>query len=98
MNFLVFISCSLRLQCENLSQGSESNSPQHEYFETILLIIHYYATRSAALGHDQLKPIAAKLAVSLLRHTDVIPVDKAFYEAGAICRVSRRDNITPVIL
>lgn len=75
-------------QCENMSQGSESNSPAHEYFETILLLIHYYATRSAAMGHDQLKQIAAKLAISLLRHTDIIPADKAFYEAGIMCRVS----------
>jgi len=53
----------------------------------MLLIAHYYATRSAAMGHDQLKPIAAKLAVSLLRHTDIIPADKAFYEAGMMCKV-----------
>lgn len=76
------------LQCENMSKSSESNGPAHEWFETMLLIAHYYATRSAAMEHDQLKPIAAKLAVSLLRHTDIIPADKAFYEAGIMCKVS----------
>ncbi len=29
---------------------------------------------------------AAKLSVSLLRHSDVVPADKAFYEAGAAAR------------
>lgn len=70
-----------------MAKGSESNTPAHEYFDTMLLIAHYYATRSAAMGHDQLKPLAAKLAVSLLRHTDIIPADKAFYEAGVMCKV-----------
>lgn len=71
-----------------MSQGAQSNSPQHEYFEMVLLVAHYYATRSAAMSHDQLKEIATKLAVSLLRHTDIIPADKAFYEAGIMCKVS----------
>ncbi|VEL39877.1 unnamed protein product [Protopolystoma xenopodis] len=30
--------------------------------------------------------IAAKLSISLLRHSDIIPADKAFYEAGINCR------------
>ncbi|KAF6041408.1 IFT172 [Bugula neritina] len=84
--------------CENLAKSSESNSPQHEYFDTMLLIAHYYATRSAAMGHDQLKPIAAKLAVSLLRHTDIIPADKAFYEAGMMCKKVGYDSMAFVFL
>lgn len=71
-----------------MAKSSESNGPAHEYFDAMLLIAHYYATRSAAMEHDQLKPIAAKLAVSLLRHTDIIPADKAFYEAGVMCKVT----------
>ena len=31
--------------------------------------------------------MAVKLSVSLLRHSDIIPVDKAFYEAGIDCKV-----------
>ena len=86
--FVIFYSLYL-LQSENMAKGSESNTPAHEYFDTMLLIAHYYASRSAAMGHDQLKPIAAKLAVSLLRHTDIIPADKAFYEAGVMCKVRK---------
>lgn len=53
----------------------------------MLLIAHYYANRSAFQPHKSLEESAAKLAISLLRHTDIIPADKAFYEAGMMCRV-----------
>ncbi|ELV13731.1 Intraflagellar transport protein 172 like protein [Tupaia chinensis] len=68
--------------CENLVKSSEANSPAHEEFETMLLIAHYYATRSAAQSIKQLETVAARLSVSLLRHTQLLPADKAFYEAG----------------
>ncbi len=102
-----------------MSRSAEANSPAYEDFEEMLLIAHYYATRSAAKGVEQLvrktkkhcrkkRPvidfiikhsssaaavyfqisIAAKLSVSLLRHTELIPADKAFYEAGLACKVS----------
>lgn len=32
--------------------------------------------------------VAAKLSVSLLRHTELIPADKAFYEAGLAAKVN----------
>ena len=32
--------------------------------------------------------LAAKLSVSLLRHSDIVPCDKAFYEAGVAAKVS----------
>lgn len=41
-------------QCENLVKSSEANTAAHEEFETMLLIAHYYATRSAAQGVKQL--------------------------------------------
>ncbi|KAF7654055.1 hypothetical protein LDENG_00075250, partial [Lucifuga dentata] len=40
--------------CENLSKSAEASSPVHEEFEQMLLIAHYYATRSAANGVEQL--------------------------------------------
>ena len=53
----------------------------------MLLIAHYYAARSAAMGNKSTESIAAKLSVSLLRHTDIIPADKAFFEAGVMTKV-----------
>ena len=71
-----------------MRKAPEANTAIHEEFETLLLIAHYYATRSSAMAHKSLDTIATKLAVSLLRHTDIIPADKAFFEAGMMCRVS----------
>ncbi|KAJ4920615.1 hypothetical protein JOQ06_027754, partial [Pogonophryne albipinna] len=76
--------------CENMSRSAEANSPAHEDFEQMLLIAHYYATRSATRGVAQLVSLPARLSVSLLRHTELVPADKAFYEAGLACRVAEQ--------
>ncbi|XP_034555797.1 intraflagellar transport protein 172 homolog [Notolabrus celidotus] len=88
----------LQQLCENMSRSAEANSPAHEDFEQLLLIAHYYATRSAAKGVEQLVSIAAKLSVSLLRHTELIPADKAFYEAGLACRAVGWENMAFIFL
>ncbi|XP_059212612.1 intraflagellar transport protein 172 homolog [Centropristis striata] len=84
--------------CENMSRSSEANSPAHEDFEQLLLIAHYYATRSAAKGDTQLVSLPAKLSVSLLRHTELVPADKAFYEAGLACRAAGWENMAFIFL
>ncbi len=38
----------------------------------------------------------AKLSVALLRHSDIIPADKAFYEAGAAARDVEWNNMALV--
>ncbi|XP_072218456.1 intraflagellar transport protein 172 homolog [Leuresthes tenuis] len=83
---------------ENMSKSAEANSPAHEEFEQMLLIAHYFATRSAAKGVEQLISIAAKLSVSLLRHTELIPADKAFYEAGLACKAVGWENMAFIFL
>ncbi|XP_028296342.1 intraflagellar transport protein 172 homolog isoform X2 [Gouania willdenowi] len=84
--------------CENLSRSSESNSPDHLEFQQMLLISHYLATRAAAKGVEQLSVLAVKLSVSLLRHTELIPADKAFYEAGMDCREVGWENMAFIFL
>ena len=39
-----------------------------------------------------------QILISLLRHTDIIPADKAFYEAGLACRNINWDNMAFVFL
>ena len=56
-------------------------------FERLLVISHYSATRAACSSQSTLATVAAKLSVALLRHTDVIPADAAFYNAGMQCKV-----------
>ncbi len=70
-----------------MQKSSDAGSPQHEEFENMLLIAHYYAARAAAMGHKSLESVAAKLSTALLRHTDIVPADKAFFEAGVMCKV-----------
>ncbi|KAI1897568.1 hypothetical protein AGOR_G00084610 [Albula goreensis] len=86
------------LLCENLVKTSEANSPAHEEFEQMLLIAHYYAVRSAAKGATQLDMVAAKLSISLLRHTELIPADKAFYEAGLAAKEVGWENMAFIFL
>lgn len=60
-----------------------------EVFDRYLLISHYYALRSAVMKHGEsdLQLCATKISISLLRWTDLIPADKAFYEAGTASKV-----------
>ncbi|XP_019854623.1 PREDICTED: intraflagellar transport protein 172 homolog isoform X2 [Amphimedon queenslandica] len=71
---------------DELSRTSESGSLSCREFEQYLLVSHYLATRSACSRVPQLNGIVAKISVSLLRHTDVIPADRAFYQAGMYCK------------
>ncbi|XP_068135903.1 intraflagellar transport protein 172 homolog [Hyperolius riggenbachi] len=84
--------------CENLVKSSEVNSPAHEEFERMMLIAHYYANRSAAQGVQHLDMIAAKLCISILRHTELVPADKAFYEAGMAAKVMGWENSAFIFL
>ncbi|KAM9496806.1 intraflagellar transport protein 172 homolog [Clarias gariepinus] len=88
----------LHLLCENLTKSTEANTPAHEVFEQMLVVAHYYATRSAAKGIDQLSTLAAKLSISLLRHTELIPADKAFYEAGLAAKDIGSENMAFIFL
>ena len=68
-----------------------SSVPAYSEFNTLLVIANYYSTRCAVLSQKSLQDLAAKLSVALLRHSDIVRADKAFYEAGVICRV--RPNV-----
>ncbi|KAK3767076.1 hypothetical protein RRG08_017951 [Elysia crispata] len=84
--------------CDNMGKSGEAKTSQHDEFEKMLLIAHYYASRCAAQAQKSLENMAAKLSVSLLRHTDMVPADKAFYEAGTICKALGWENMAFVFL
>ena len=55
-------------------------------FERYTVALHYEAFRAANASVGPLNEITCKLSMSLLRHTeDLVPADKAFYEAGMAC-------------
>lgn len=91
----------LRTMLYNLCEGftkQPTNPAVMEIFSKMLLISHYYAVRAAAKPHSSLEVICTKIAVSLLRYTDIIPCDKAFYEAGTACKAIGWENMAFVFL
>jgi intraflagellar transport protein 172 len=50
------------------------------------------AMQVVAGGIEALGELKAKLALALLRHTDVVPADKAFYLAGMACNAAGWEN------
>ena len=73
---------------EAIAASREASSQSHRDFERYLMVAHYLCTRAACVGVAPLDGIAAKLSVSLLRYTDVLQADRAFYQAGLHCKVS----------
>ena len=57
-----------------------------EDLKKLFMIIHHYAA-SAVAKKAGMNEISAKLIISLVRHCDVIPCDKAFYDAGMAAKV-----------
>lgn len=72
----------------SLARSAEANGPAALEFERLLRVAHYMATRAACMGAPQLKDVVAKITVALLRYTDILPADRAFYEAGSQAKVS----------
>jgi intraflagellar transport protein 172 len=70
---------------------ADTPPPDERYtiaFNRYLLLAHYYALRAslATMRESQPTSIVAKLSVAVLRHTDLVIADRAFYEAGMACR------------
>lgn len=82
----------------NLAKSPERDTMDHKTFQKLFLIAHYNTMRCSCVDNEQLDIIAAKLSISLLRHSDIIPADKAFYEAGTMCQKVKWDNMAFVFL
>ncbi|KAL0271339.1 UNVERIFIED_CONTAM: hypothetical protein PYX00_008457 [Menopon gallinae] len=83
---------------ENVGASTDAKSPVYSEFETLLRIAHYYAARCAYRESKSLIPLATKISIALLRYTDIIPADKAFYEAGMDAKAAGRNNEAFVFL
>lgn len=60
-------------------------------FESLMTVCHYCGVRCACQGLQSLNQIAVKISIALLRYSDIIPADKAYYEAGVDARVCGRN-------
>ncbi|XP_065212288.1 intraflagellar transport protein 172 homolog [Planococcus citri] len=77
----------LRTVLFNLTEAlSSTRDAIYKEFETLLLISHYYALRCACKNIPSLTPTILKISIALLRYTDIIPADKAYFEAGVTAR------------
>ncbi|KAF4527822.1 hypothetical protein B566_EDAN016306, partial [Ephemera danica] len=68
----------------DLSVQVEDFGSSQQEMERLLLLPHYCALRSACRNMDTL---ATKLSIAMLRHTDVLPADKAYCESGLDAKV-----------
>lgn len=93
MEYLTSIS---KFQTIKASEHSETEILDR--FDLLLLIAHYYTTRAACREVQALHAMSVKISVALLRHTDIIPVDKGYYEAGIDLRSVGRESEAFVIL
>ncbi|XP_065359796.1 intraflagellar transport protein 172 homolog [Calliphora vicina] len=83
---------------QSLKSSDFSQAPITDNMEQYLLIAHYYCTRSGCRQVQSLQPIAVRLSIALLRYTDIIPVDKGFFEAGMDLRNAGREAEAFVML
>ena len=56
-------------------------------FERFLRLFHYMVISKVCQNVAGLEVVATKASVSLLRYADLIPADRAFYEAGTNAKV-----------
>ena len=61
-------------------------------------VAHMNAMRCACSEHESLDIVTAKLSISLLRHSDIVPMDRAFYEAGIWARKAGWNEMSMVFL
>lgn len=59
--------------------------------EELLMAVHYQHILYSAQAFG-LRDIAVKSAITLLKYPFVIPQDKAFYQAGTVCKELGRDT------
>lgn len=91
-NFLFQLTSAIK------DESNDSSETMHDRFDQLLLIAHYYATRAACREVPSLHQIGVKISIAILRYTELIPVDKAFFEAGMDLRSMNRECEAFVIL
>jgi intraflagellar transport protein 172 len=80
------------------SELVRNNSPNADEFDIMTTIAHYFAMKSACEGVGPLREISTKVTIALLRHTDLLCADRAFYEAGMACNQVGWENMAFVFL
>ncbi len=70
--------------------------------EHLLMVTHYSARLEECIQHGNnnkdCNDIAVRMAITLLRYVDIVPADKAFYQAGILCRKIGEENLAFLLL
>eukprot|EP00899_Mesostigma_viride_P028336 jgi/Mesvir1/8688/Mv02626-RA.1 len=77
--------------------SADTNAASLNDMERMLRLAHYSHLKEFCKQQGMMD-IAAKLSVSLLRYIGDIPADKAFYEAGVLCKEIGVQNLAFVFL
>ncbi|XP_066588134.1 intraflagellar transport protein 172 homolog isoform X2 [Prorops nasuta] len=64
----------------------------------LLEVAHYSATKSACQPFPPLSDLIVKLSITLLRYSDILVVDRCYYEAGIHCKAAGRRSEAFVFL
>lgn len=56
-------------------------------FERLLTVFHLSVVSGVCQSVSGLESVATKASISLLRYADLLPADRAFYEAGMKAKV-----------
>ncbi|XP_050421465.1 intraflagellar transport protein 172 homolog [Adelges cooleyi] len=81
----------LRDMFYTLMESTKQTDPDcGKEFEKYMFISHLYGMRCAFSPISSLSALVVKHLVALLRYTDVIPADKAYYEAGVAAQDGKR--------
>lgn len=73
-----------------MENTNQTDSDCGKEFEKYMIVSHFYSMRCAFRDISSLGTLVGKLLVALLRYTDIIPADKAYYEAGIAAQVRIR--------
>ena len=86
----------LAIQFKADTADNGNDAVKQEIYELLMSThYHYILHLSISLG---LKEIAAKCAITILKFPFVVPQDKAFYQAGILCRELKNTNLAFMIL
>jgi intraflagellar transport protein 172 len=78
-------------------RGNSGEKPLPPIFEELLMAVHYQHMLYVCLQH-RLDEMAAKCSITLLKYTDIIAADKAFYQAGIAARDVENINLAFMLL
>jgi intraflagellar transport protein 172 len=81
----------------NQYRSNSMNKQLGPEMEELLMATHYQHMLFASKANG-LKDVAAKCSVTLLKYPDVVPQDKAFYQAGITCRDQGNTNLAFMLL